>query len=113
MLELTSLLLYHLPTAQSTSSVFIGSSHEECKKTSEADSLFSVSLSAVRPTDDGFLVVSNDLLPVHTSRGKEVEVLGEPTSLQGLMGPVCLFSEPLSSAAVQQLSSTSKPAPAV
>ena len=108
--DLTLLLLRHCTTVQSTSSVFIGSSHQRGKKTSEADTLFSVSLSAVHPNDDGFLVVSDDLLPVYTPRGKEAELLGEPTSLQGLMGPVCLFSEPLSPAAVQQLSSTSKPA---
>lgn len=90
--------------------MFIGSSSQRSKKTSDADTLFSVSLSAVHPNDDGFLVVSDDLLPVYTPLGKETELLGESTSLQGLMGPVCLFSEPLSSSAVQQLSATSKPA---
>lgn len=93
--------------------MFIGSSHQECKKTTESDTLFNVSLSAVHPNDDGFLEVSNELLPVYTARGKETELLGEPTSLQGLMGPVCLFSEPLSSATVLQLSSTSMPTLAV
>ena len=78
--------------------------------TSDTDSLFSVSLSAVHPNDDGFLVVSDGLVPVYTPLGKETELLGESTSLHGLMGPVCLFSEPLSSSAVQQLSSTSKTA---
>ena len=108
-----SFFLLHPNCAQSTSSVFFGSSHQEYKQTTEADTLFNVSLSAVHPNDDGFLEVSNDLLPVRTTRGKEAEQLGEPTSLQGLMGPVCLFSEPLSSAAVHQLSSTSKPAQTV
>ena len=89
---------------QTTEWGFLGSGHDRTKATFESDSLFNITVSTIE-ADSGFVVVSDDILPTSTPLGKEGDRWGAMTSLHGLLGPVCLFSEPLSTTTIRNLNS--------